>query len=159
MGCMRTIKTLERENQAKTDKITSLSLELDKKSKLIETLQADKANFAQHSQRTQVQQTISANQKRKERELEGRLKHQEQMISDQKKQITRYAELNKSLIDKIKDLEGQMLAVQPPIAPPGGASAEEVAKIRKDLDKARVEAKQARNQERLKCEYLERECQ
>ena len=88
-----------------------------------------------------MQQNISANQKRKERELEGRLKDQEQMISDQKKQITRYAELNKSLIDKIKDLEGQLLAVQPPIAPPGGASAEEVTKLRKDLDKARVEAK------------------
>jgi hypothetical protein len=38
MGCMRTIKTLERENQAKSDKITSLSLELDKKSKVIESL-------------------------------------------------------------------------------------------------------------------------
>ena len=81
------------------------------------------------------------------------------MISDQKKQITRYAELNKSLIDKIKDLEGQILAVQTPVAPPGGASAEEAANLKKDLDKARVEAKQARNQERLKCEYLERECQ
>ena len=38
MGCMRTIKTLEKENQAKSDKITSLSLELDKKSKVIESL-------------------------------------------------------------------------------------------------------------------------
>lgn len=42
MGCMRTIKTLERESQAKTDKIASLSLELDKKSKTIETLTAEK---------------------------------------------------------------------------------------------------------------------
>ena len=43
--------------------------------------------------------------------------------------------------------------------PPGGASAEEVSKLKKDLDKALIEAKQARNQEKLKCEYLERECQ
>jgi DNA-binding transcriptional regulator GbsR (MarR family) len=53
-----------------------------------------------------VQQTISANSKKRERELESRVKDQDQMINDQKKQITRYAELNKSLIDKIKDLEG-----------------------------------------------------
>jgi hypothetical protein len=33
MGCMRTIKTLERENLAKSDKIQSLALELDKKTK------------------------------------------------------------------------------------------------------------------------------
>jgi multidrug efflux pump subunit AcrA (membrane-fusion protein) len=37
-GLKGTIKTLERENQAKSDKITSLSLELDKKSKVIESL-------------------------------------------------------------------------------------------------------------------------
>ena len=47
MGCMRTIKTLERENQSKSDKITSLALELDKKSKAIENLQAEKINFTQ----------------------------------------------------------------------------------------------------------------
>ena len=47
MGCMRTIKTLERENQAKSDKITSLSIELDKRSKVIENLQAEKVNLAQ----------------------------------------------------------------------------------------------------------------
>jgi len=46
MGCMRTIKTLERENLAKTDKISSLALELDKKSKIIETLNAEKINNA-----------------------------------------------------------------------------------------------------------------
>jgi hypothetical protein len=46
MGCMRTIKTLERENQAKTDKISSLALELDKKAKIIESLSAEKVNNA-----------------------------------------------------------------------------------------------------------------
>jgi hypothetical protein len=46
MGCMRTIKTLERENQAKSDKINSLSLELDKKSKQIEGLLAEKSTLA-----------------------------------------------------------------------------------------------------------------
>ena len=46
MGCMRTIKNLERENPAKSDKISSLALELDKKSKLIETLTTEKATLA-----------------------------------------------------------------------------------------------------------------
>jgi hypothetical protein len=39
-------KNLERENLAKSDKISSLALELDKKSKLIETLTAEKATLA-----------------------------------------------------------------------------------------------------------------
>jgi hypothetical protein len=47
MGCMRTIKSLEKENQAKSDKILSLNLELEKKSKLLETLQAEKVSFSQ----------------------------------------------------------------------------------------------------------------
>ena len=46
MGCMRTIKTLERENLAKSDKISSLALELDKKTKIIETLTNEKATLA-----------------------------------------------------------------------------------------------------------------
>ena len=46
MGCMRTIKTLERENQAKTDKISSLTLELEKKTKQIESLMSEKASIA-----------------------------------------------------------------------------------------------------------------
>jgi len=54
MGCMRTIKTLEKENQAKADKIQSLQIELDKKSKLIETLNAEKVNLTQSQQRMQV---------------------------------------------------------------------------------------------------------
>jgi hypothetical protein len=51
MGCMRTIKTLEKENQAKADKIQSLQIELEKKSKLIETLNAEKINLTQSQQR------------------------------------------------------------------------------------------------------------
>jgi len=38
MGCMRSIKNLERENQAKTEKIQSLSIELDKKTRVIDSL-------------------------------------------------------------------------------------------------------------------------
>lgn len=41
MGCMRTIKTLEKENQAKQDKISSLQIELEKKSKVIESLKTE----------------------------------------------------------------------------------------------------------------------
>lgn len=54
MGCMRTIKNLERENLAKSDKISSLALELDKKSKLIETLTTEKATLASSQQRMHI---------------------------------------------------------------------------------------------------------
>ena len=43
MGCMRTIKNLEKENLAKTDKITSLTLELEKKTKQIDSLTSEKS--------------------------------------------------------------------------------------------------------------------
>lgn len=46
MGCMRTIKSLEKENQAKQDKINSLTIELEKKNKQIETLNSDKLNIS-----------------------------------------------------------------------------------------------------------------
>jgi hypothetical protein len=54
MGCMRTIKSLEKENQAKTDKITSLQLELDKKAKHIEGLNTEKLNMSQSQQRLSI---------------------------------------------------------------------------------------------------------
>lgn len=95
MGCMRTIKTLERENQAKTDKISSLALELDKKSKIIETLNAEKQGSASSQQRMHIQSQISANQKKKERELEAKIKDQDSQIADLKKTLSRFQELNK----------------------------------------------------------------
>ncbi len=77
MGCMRTIKNLERENLAKSDKISSLTLELEKKTKQIENLLSEKAAAGQQNQRQQLQQAISANSKKRERELEARLKDQD----------------------------------------------------------------------------------
>ena len=54
MGCMRTIKNLERENLVKSEKISSLALELDKKSKLIETLTTEKATLTSAQQRMHI---------------------------------------------------------------------------------------------------------
>lgn len=51
MGCMRTIKSLEKENAAKTDKISSLTIELEKKNKQIEGLNSERLNASQVSQR------------------------------------------------------------------------------------------------------------
>ena len=46
MGCMRTIKSLEKENTSKQDKISSLQLELDKKNKQIEAINQEKLNIS-----------------------------------------------------------------------------------------------------------------
>lgn len=54
MGCMRTIKNLERENLVKSEKISSLALELDKKSKFIETLTTEKATLTSAQQRMHI---------------------------------------------------------------------------------------------------------
>ena len=85
MGCMRTIKNLERENQAKSDRISSLALELDKKSKTIETLLAEKVTWDKTAGRVQASQNISANHKKREKELETKIKEQEVVIGDQKR--------------------------------------------------------------------------
>jgi len=51
MGCMRTIKTLEKENQTKSEKISSLQLEMDKKGKQLEHINQEKLNLSQQQQR------------------------------------------------------------------------------------------------------------
>ena len=48
---MRTIKSLEKENQAKTDKISSIQIELEKKNKIIESMKQDQSNLVNTSQR------------------------------------------------------------------------------------------------------------
>jgi hypothetical protein len=63
---------------------------LDKKSKLIENLNTEKISLTQSQQRMQVQSQISANQKKKEREMEQRLKDQEGLVAEQKRQLARY---------------------------------------------------------------------
>lgn len=45
MGCMRTIKQLEKENQTKSEKVNSLSNELDKKTKLMDASGVEKLNL------------------------------------------------------------------------------------------------------------------
>ena len=51
MGCMRTIKQLEKENQVKTDKIQMLQIEIEKKNKIIEGFNSDKMNVSSSQQR------------------------------------------------------------------------------------------------------------
>ena len=63
---------------------------MDKKSKLIENLNTEKISLTQSQQRMQVQSQISANQKKKEREMEQRLKDQEGLVAEQKRQLARY---------------------------------------------------------------------
>ena len=52
--------------------------------------------------------------------------------------MQRFSELNKQMIDKIKDLEGQLITTQPS---QNLTSEEEVNKLRKDLEKAKLETK------------------
>ena len=85
MGCMRTIKNLEKENQAKQDRISSLAIELDKKSKLIDSLSSEKSTWSQSYLKGQAQSTISVNQKKREKELEQKVKDQDHLIADQKR--------------------------------------------------------------------------
>lgn len=74
MGCMRTIKTLERENQAKTDKIQSLALELEKKNKQIDSLQTEKSAFIQSQSKMSVQEKLQENKKKKQVDMELKIK-------------------------------------------------------------------------------------
>ena len=46
MGCMRTIKTLEKENQTKSEKISYLQCEMDKKGKQLEHFNQEKLNLS-----------------------------------------------------------------------------------------------------------------
>ena len=82
MGCMRTIKTLERENQAKSDKIQSLSLELEKKNKHIESLQTEKSALLQSQSRMSIQEKLQESKKKKQADMELKIKDQENTIGE-----------------------------------------------------------------------------
>lgn len=156
MGCLRTIKQLEKENQAKQEKASSLQLELEKKGKQIESLNQERLNISSSQQRLQVQTTLQNNSKKKERELESKVKDQEHLITDQKKQISRYSELNKQLLDKVKELESQLLSRDTSNV----TISDEFQKSRKDVQTLTLENKNLQkslNSERKKEEYLERE--
>lgn len=157
MGCMRTIKNLEKENQAKQDRISSLAIELDKKSKLIDSLSSEKSTWSQSYLKGQAQSTISVNQKKREKELEQKVKDQDHLIADQKRQMSRFQEMNKSLIEKIKELEQTLL--EKPLNHELQTSSEDIIKLKKDLEKARSDQRHVRAQEKQKTEYLEKECQ
>eukprot|EP00347_Sterkiella_histriomuscorum_P004550 403360036 len=154
MGCMRTIKTLEKENQAKQDKISSLQIELDKKTKNIEALQNEKMTSSQSQQRLSVQQSIQSNTRKKEKELELKVKEQDSIICDQKKQMARFQELNKQLIEKVKEAEHQLLEKENMYQ----TQTNELTLSKKDVSSLKNDLKQMR-QEKKKQEYLERECQ
>ncbi len=82
MGCMRTIKTLERENQAKSDKIQSLSLELEKKNKHIESLQTEKSALLQSQSKMSIQEKLQESKKKKQADMELKIKDQENTIGE-----------------------------------------------------------------------------
>ncbi|CDW75940.1 UNKNOWN [Stylonychia lemnae] len=154
MGCMRTIKTLEKENQAKTDKIASLQLELEKKTKTIEQINNERMNQSVSLQRQSVQSKIEFNQRKKEKEQEQKLKDQESLITDQKKQMTRFQEMNKQLIEKVKEMEHQLLDKENMTT----LQLNDASQTKKENQQLKNEIKQIK-QDKKKSEYLERECQ
>ena len=55
--------------------------------------------------RSSTSNSFTSNQKKREKELEDKIKDDEQIIQDGKKQIKRLTEMNQQFLAKIKELE------------------------------------------------------
>lgn len=62
-------------------------------------------NNSYSHRKSEIQANISNTNKKKEKELENKVKDLEHIIADQKKQLSRYQELNKQLLEKVKENE------------------------------------------------------
>ena len=108
-GYLRTIKQLQKENTSKTEQLALQKEDIKKKSKQIELLKN------QLEQSRQVPTPVSAGQsqiqlqqslvelRKKERSLDAKLGEQSTFIADLKRQLQRNNQINKSLLEKVKE--------------------------------------------------------
>ena len=108
-GSNKTIKALESELKTKNEKILDLGRELEKKNKLLESQQSSTIAGSQLQKSNQVKESLTTLMRKKEKDMEKKMKEQEIMLTENKKYMTRLQELNSKLLTKVKELEDENL--------------------------------------------------
>ena len=105
MGANKAIKSLENQLKLKDEKIQELLKEIDKKNKIIELQQSNSVNISQTSKTAQVKESLTTLMRKKEKQLEKKVKDQEVIINENKKYMIRLQDLNAKILQKIKEVE------------------------------------------------------
>jgi len=108
-GANKTIKALEADLRVKNEKIQDLGKEIEKKNKLIESQQSSSVSGSQLKKSNEVKESLTTIMRKKEKDMEKKLKEQEILLTENKKYMTRLQELNSKLLSKVKELEDENL--------------------------------------------------
>lgn len=106
-GANKAIRALENELKSKNDKINELTRLIEKKNRQIDLQQSGSLNGSQSQKSNQVKDAWSTMMRKKEKELEKKIKEQDIMLTENKKYMTRLQELNSKLLSKVKELEDE----------------------------------------------------
>jgi hypothetical protein len=107
MGANKAIKSLENQLKLKDEKIQELLKEIDKKNKVIELQQSNSLNVSQVQKSSQNKESLTSIMKKKEKQLEKKVKDQEVIINENKKYMIRLQDLNAKILQKIKEVEDE----------------------------------------------------
>mmetsp|Transcript_32586 Transcript_32586/g.56474 ORF Transcript_32586/g.56474 Transcript_32586/m.56474 type:complete len:327 (-) Transcript_32586:6180-7160(-) len=104
-GAMEAIKNLERMLKERDDQLHRCEEELARKTKLLESAQAQHISLQSYQKTAVVQSSLTSLIRKKEKAMEKRLKEQDAEIIKQKKTMNRLQQLNNTLLTKIKQCE------------------------------------------------------
>ena len=104
-GATSAVKHLEKELQNKSLMISGLQAELAEKTRMLEAYQSQILSSQTHQKSSQLQSSLTSIIRKKEKELEKIIKSQQSKIDEDKKTMFRLQELNKTLVNKVKEQE------------------------------------------------------
>lgn len=103
MGTTKTIKSLEKAKRDREQEIKLLHLELDKKDRLIDSLKSENIDpNTRHKKNNSFNASSLLQQRKRERDLESKLREVEATMAEERKHMSRLQQLNTQLLSKIK---------------------------------------------------------
>ena len=104
-GATSAVKHLEKELRHKNESITKLQTELNEKNRALDAYHSQIFSTQTLQKSSQLQSSLTSVIRKKEKELEKIVKNQQTKMEEDKKTLARLQELNKNLVEKIKEQE------------------------------------------------------
>jgi len=106
MGITKTIRSLEKEKRDRDQDVKLLQLELEKKDRYIDSLKSENndPNIRSRKMNSSMNASVLLQQRKKDRDLDVKVKELESVISDERKHMARLQQLNTQLLSKIKSV-------------------------------------------------------
>lgn len=104
LGTTKALRSLEKEKREKDQEVKLLQLELSKKDRIIESLKSENLDPNIRQRRNNSNASSFLQQRKKERDMEAKIKELEKVISEERKHMNRLQHLNTQLLAKIKTI-------------------------------------------------------